>query len=121
MPPELAADCLVARAEWQVSEGEPAGSAEELVLAVCPARLKPQFQADANLYLDGRRVNCGSATILVHFTVDERGETAEATVATESSSADRPDNFDRFAEVAPTSIRAASFKLRNFSFSPSRG
>ena len=70
----------------------------------CTATLLPKFLAEAarDIYPGRRRMNYGSATVAVRYTLDEQGATVDDEIAVipEESSAERPRSFDLFARPA---------------------
>ena len=93
-------------AERRAPEAGAEGAEEGSSSATCTAQLKPQFHAaNADLYPEGRRVNYGSAAIVVRFTVDENGETVNVAVSDDGSYADRPNNLGVFTETALNAVR----------------
>ena len=105
-----------------MSEREPAeqialatDQSAETELAPCEAILQPRFRADAatDIYPGGRRMNYGSASIAVRYTVDETGATVddEVAVVLQESSVQRPRSFDLFADAAMEVVRNWVFEF----------
>ena len=67
----------------------------------CSATLMSEYR-NSEAYPRGRRVNFGSATMVLEFVLNEQGHTEDGTVrvVAESSSAARPQYFDMFATEA---------------------
>ena len=84
-------------------------------LPPCPATLLPKFLAEAarDTYPGRRRMNYGSATIAVRYTLDERGTTVDDGIAVipEESSAERPRSLDIFARTATQAVRDWVFEF----------
>ena len=81
----------------------------------CVANLLPKFLAEAatDIYPGRRRMNYGSATIAVRYTLDEQGSTVDDDIAVihGESSAERPRSFDLFARTATQVIRNWVFEF----------
>ena len=84
-------------------------------LPPCDVALLPKFLAEAatDIYPGRRRMNYGSATIAVRYTLDEQGATVndEIAVIPEQSSAERPRSFDLFARTAMQVVRNWVFEI----------
>ena len=74
----------------------------------CAVRLRT---GTANAYPGGRRVDYGSATVVVSYAIDQSGRTTddEVRVVPAQSNADRPQFFDLFAEAAEDAVRDWEF------------
>ena len=85
------------------------------VLPPCDATLIPRFLTEAatDIYPGRRRMNYGSATIAVRYTLDEQGETLDDAVAVipEESSAERPRSLDIFGRTATQVVRDWVFEF----------
>ena len=81
----------------------------------CTATLLPKFLAEAarDIYPGRRRMNYGSATVTVRYTLDEQGTTVDDEIAVipEESSAERPRSFDLFARPAMRVVRNWIFEF----------
>ena len=81
----------------------------------CTATLLPKFLAEAarDIYPGRRRMNYGSATVAVRYTLDEQGATVDDEIAVipEESSAERPRSFDLFARPAMRVVRNWVFEF----------
>ena len=84
-------------------------------LPPCAAILLPKFLAEAatDIYPGRRRMNYGSATIAVRYTLDEQGSTVDDDIGViaEESSAERPRSFDLFARTATQVVRNWVFEF----------
>lgn len=80
--------------------------------ATCRAELLPEYTLAAPAYPGRQRVDYGSATITLSYTIDEEGNTADDSmdVLMDASSATRPVYFDLFADEART--LAARYRYR---------
>ena len=90
-------------------------SATDAVENFCPATLKPEF-AGVDVYplggnTRGRRVNYGSAEIVVAFTINEDGDTVDSGVAVQSagSTVELPRYTDLFTRRAEQVVRGWSY------------
>ena len=90
-------------------------TATDAVENFCPATLKPEY-AGVDVYplggnTRGRRVNYGSAEIVVAFTINEDGETVDSDVAVQSagSTVDLPRYTDLFTRRAEQVVRGWSY------------
>ena len=81
--------------------------------AVCRAVLQPRFARRPLNYPGGGRLQLGSATIVVRYIINERGETENASVAVvyERSDASRPQYFDLFATAAKNEVKRYRYKF----------
>lgn len=87
----------------------------ETALPPCEARLLPRFleEAATDIYPGRRRMNYGSASVVIRYTVDEAGATIDDEVALvpEESSAQRPRSLDLFADAAKRVVRNWIFEF----------
>ena len=84
-------------------------------LPPCDVSLLPRFLAEAatDIYPGRRRMNYGSATITVRYTLDEQGATIDHEIALvpEQSRAERPRSYDLFAQTAVGVVRDWVFEF----------
>lgn len=89
------------------SYDEPMRAAPADGISACQAVLPPRFARRPLIYPGGGRLKLGSATITLRYTIDERGETEDDSVAVvyERSGAARPKYFDLFAALARDTVK----------------
>ena len=77
----------------------------------------PRFAKRPLIYPGEGRLKLGSATIAVHYTINERGETEDASVAVmyERSDATQPKYFDLFAISAQKEVKRYRYKFMDMS------
>ncbi len=84
-------------------------------LPPCDVSLPPRFLTEAatDIYPGRRRMNYGSATITVRYTLDEQGATIDNEIALipEESRAERPRSYDLFAQTAMQVVRDWVFQF----------
>ena len=90
-----------------------AGGADAAALEPCGVRLKPRFQAAVPPYPGRNRIDYGSATIVVQFTLNEQGETVDDAVAaiSERSVAERADYLNLFVREVLNLVRRWEFEF----------
>ena len=87
--------------------GESERPGDDASPGTCQAVLPPRFAKRPLTYPGGGRLKLGSATITLSYTIDERGETEDDSVAVvyERSGAARPKYFDLFAAFARDTVK----------------
>ena len=99
----------------QIAAGAPASVAEsaESGLALCAARLQPQFLAEleANDYPGGQRVHYGAGMLIVQYALDDAGATLDDQVSIRPESADglQPEDFQALARDTLEQVRSWTF------------
>ena len=80
--------------------------------AICASTLMPEYR-NTDAYPRGRRINFGSATIVLQFVLNEQGGISDDTVEViaDSSAATRPQYFDIFANEARALARQWRFEF----------
>lgn len=119
-PPEVAEQPAAAETD-DMSETESVGQLAlatdqpaETDLPPCEATLLPRFLAEAtDIYPGRRRMNYGSATIAIRYSLDETGATIDdqIEVIPEESSAQRARALDLFANTATQVVRNWVFEF----------
>lgn len=119
VPPEVAEQPAASDA-GDMSEREPVGqlalATAETELPPCEATLLPRYRAEAaNIYPGGRRMNYGSATVTIRYSLDESGATVDhqTAVVPEESSAQRPRSMGLFADTAMDVVRNWVFEFED--------
>ena len=79
----------------------------------CDADLMPRFALRAPAYPGRYRVNYGSATVTLSYTVDEQGDTEDDSVeiVADTSSATKPAFFDLFADQARNTVERYRYEF----------
>ena len=99
----------------QIAAEAPVSVAEsgESGLALCAARLQPQFLAEleANDYPDGQRVHYGAGLLIVQYALDDAGATLDDQVSVRPESADglQPEDFRALAQDTLEQVRSWTF------------
>ena len=119
-PPEVAEQPAASGAD-DMSEPESVGQlalatdqSPETELPPCEATLLPRFRAEAaNIYPGGRRMNYGSATVTIRYSLDENGATVDSqtVLIPEESSAQRTRSLELFANTAMDVVRNWVFEF----------
>ena len=106
--PPPAAD---AAAEGEAVDLADAGAEDSPALSPCQVRLLPRFQTAAALYPGGNRIDYGSATVAVQFSLNDQGETVDdlVVVLADRSVAEQPDNLNLFAQEVLNLVRRWEF------------
>ena len=81
--------------------------------SLCDADLMPRFALRAPAYPGRYRVNYGSATVTLRYTVDEQGDTEDESVeiVADTSSATKPAFFDLFADQARNTVERYRYEF----------
>lgn len=119
-PPEVAEQPAASGVD-DASESESVGQlalatdqSADVELPPCEATLLPRFRAEAaDIYPGGRRMNYGSATVTIRYSLDRSGATVDYQIAMvpEESSAQRPRSLELFADTAMDVVRNWVFEF----------
>ena len=86
-------------------------SVDSVALEPCAAHLKPRFHDSLAAYPGGNRRDYGSATVVIQFTLNDRGETVPGSVEmlSERSVAEQPAYLSLFSQQALNLVRSWEF------------
>ena len=86
-------------------------SVDSVALEPCAAHLKPRFHDSLAAYPGGNRRDYGSATVVIQFTLNDRGETVPGSVEmlSERSFAEQPAYLSLFSQQALNLVRSWEF------------
>ena len=112
-PPPALETALADREAPAPQAAEAQASAADSGLALCAARLKPQFLAEleANDYPGGQRVHYGAGMLIVQYALDEAGATLDDQVSIRPESADGipPEDFQALGRDTLEQVRSWTF------------
>ena len=86
-------------------------SVDSVALEPCEAHLQPRFHDNIAAYPGGNRIDYGSATVVIQFTLNDRGETVPGSVEmlSERSVAEQPAYLSLFSQQAVNLVRSWEF------------
>ena len=86
-------------------------SVDSVALEPCEAHLQPRFHDNIASYPGGNRIDYGSATVVIQFTLNDRGETVPGSVEmlSERSVAEQPAYLSLFSQQAVNLVRSWEF------------
>ena len=112
-PPPALETALADREAPSPQAAEASASAADSGLALCAARLQPQFLAEleANDYPGGQRVHYGAGLLIVQYALDDAGATLDDQVSVRPESADGipPEDFQALARDTLEQVRSWTF------------